>query len=74
MNLVEKLREGCVQVSKRWSGDCGELSMVDEAATDKLMQQAADRLEKLENALKRIRDCDWLPEYRLRQEAREALK
>lgn len=59
MSLANKLREGCVQVPKRWSGDCGEYSTVDEVKTDELMQAAADRIDVLMHALKRIADADW---------------
>lgn len=59
MSLVNKLREGCVQVPKRWSGDCGEFSTVDEVKTDELMREAADRIDVLTYALKRIADADW---------------
>lgn len=46
---------------------------------DCLMLDAADRIEKLEGALKRIRDCDWvitLPDRMdaVRAIAREALE
>jgi len=46
--LVERLREGAIQTPRRWSGDCGEMSTVDEIATDELMVKAADEIEQLE--------------------------
>ena len=58
MSLIEQLMRGCVYTPKRWSGDCGEMSSVDESKTDELLEQAAQRLSELETALKRIRDCD----------------
>lgn len=61
MSLVNKLREGCVQVPKRWSGDCGEFSTVDEIKTDELMREAADKIEMLTFALESIRDTEWPP-------------
>ena len=60
VSLVNKLREGCVQVPKRWSGDCGEFSTVDEVKTDELMREAAEKIEVLTYALERIRDIEWL--------------
>lgn len=79
MNLIDDLENGCVYRPKRWSGDCGEFSRVDEDATDKLLWQAAKRIKTLEDALERIRDCDWvitLPDRMdaVRQIAREALE
>lgn len=59
MSLVNKLREGCVQVPKRWSGDCGEFSTVDEVKTDELMREAADKIDVLTYALMRIADANW---------------
>ena len=73
VSLVNKLRNGCVQVPKRWSGDCGKFSTVDEVKTDKLMREAADRIELLASelkdeqkriemltfALERIANADW---------------
>lgn len=64
MNLIQKLR------STAKMGVCDE---------DCLMLDAADRLEKLQAALERIRDCDWvitLPDRMdaVRQIAREALE
>ena len=78
MNLITRLLSGCVYVPKRWSGDCGEMSPVDEAKTDKLLVEAAARIQRLEAALKRLRDCDWvisLPDRMdaVRDIAREAL-
>ena len=46
MSLSDDLREAC-----RNGGVCDE---------DCLVLEAADRIEKLEEALKRIRDCDWV--------------
>lgn len=79
MSLVNKLREGCVQMPKRWSGDCGEFSIVDEVKTDELMREAANRIEMLTYGLERIRDCDFvitLPDRMdaVRAIAREALQ
>jgi hypothetical protein len=56
--MINELYDGCVQLRRRWTGDVGEFSLVDEAATDKLMREAAQRIEKLEAALQRIRDHD----------------
>lgn len=78
MSLVNKLREGCVQMPKRWSGDCGEFSTVDEVKTDELMREAANRIEMLTFALERIRDIDWLQYSNridaIQQFAKEALQ
>jgi len=60
MSLIERLIEGCVYACQRWSGDCGEMSLIDETKTDELLIEAADRIRKLEAALKRLRDCDWV--------------
>lgn len=57
MSLIDDLKNGCVYHPKRWSGDCGELSSVDEEATDELLRVAAKRIKELEAALERIRDC-----------------
>jgi hypothetical protein len=46
VSLSDDLREAC-----RNGGVCDE---------DCLVLEAADRIEKLEEALKRIRDCDWV--------------
>jgi hypothetical protein len=78
MSLIERLIEGCVYACQRWSGDCGEMSLIDETKTDELLIEAADRIQKLEAALKRLRDCDWVitPHDRMdavRAIAREAL-
>lgn len=59
MSLIERLKEGCAWHPKRWSGDCGEYSRVDELETDKLLLSAAERIEKLENALRRISSVDF---------------
>ena len=64
MNLVQQLRE------------TAEMGVSDE---DCLMLEAADQIEKLREALKRIRDCDFvitLPDRMdaVRQIAREALE
>lgn len=48
--LIERIKEGCVYAPKRWSGDCGEMSTVDEVATDALLQEASVEL----NALRKI--------------------
>lgn len=78
MSLVNKLREGCVQVPKRWSGDCNDFSTVDEVKTDELMREAANRIEMLTFALERIRDIDWLQYSNridaIQQFAKEALQ
>jgi len=78
MGLIEKLKAGCVQARKRWSGDCGEVSLVDEQQTDALLMEAAERIEALETALQRIYDCKWptmadRPEW-MREIAKNALK
>lgn len=49
--MIQKLLDGCIQSRKRWTGDVGEYSLVDEVATDELMREAAAHIEKLENAL-----------------------
>jgi hypothetical protein len=76
--MINELHDGCVQLRRRWTGDVGEFSLVDEAATDKLMQKAAQRIEKLEAALERIRDNEWVqlggPPTWLSEIAEEALK
>lgn len=64
MNLVQQLR------------DIAEMGVSDE---DCLMLEAADQIEKLREALQRIRDCDFvitLPDRMdaVRQIAREALE
>lgn len=65
MSLSDDLREAC-----RNGGVCDE---------DCLVLEAADRIDKLEEAFKRIRDCDWvitLPDRMdaVREIAREALE
>lgn len=45
--LVERLREGCIINPKRWSGDPGEPSPVNESATEELLMEAADEIERL---------------------------
>jgi hypothetical protein len=76
--MINQLYDGCVQFRKRWTGDVGEFSLVDEAATDKLMREAAQRIEKLQTALEQIRDNDWVqlggPPKWLSKIAEEALK
>ena len=52
---TDELRAGCIQSPKRWSGDCGEHSRVDESATDKLMIQAADEIDRLREIAHRAR-------------------
>lgn len=79
MSLIDDLENGCVYHPKRWSGDCGEMSSVDEERTDALLLQAAKRIKKLEAALERLRDCDWVITLSdrmdaVRQIAREALE
>ena len=77
--LIDRLKDGAPFMPKRWSGDCGEMSRVDEAATDQLLLEAAREIIKLTAALQRIADCDWvitLPDRMdaVREIAREALK
>lgn len=65
VSLSDDLREAC-----RNGGVCDE---------DCLVLEAADRIDKLEEAFKRIRDCDWvitLPDRMdaVREIAREALE
>jgi len=36
------------------------MSPIDEIQTDALLVEAAARIQQLEDALKRIRDCDWV--------------
>lgn len=75
MSLIDDLENGCVYMPKRWSGDCGEFSRVDEDATDKLLWQAAERIKTLQTALERIAGCDWTTlDMDLRNIAREALE
>ncbi len=48
--LIQKLREGCVVLPKRFSGDThrdNATGYVDEAATNELMAAAADEIERL---------------------------
>jgi hypothetical protein len=52
MNLVDRLKEGAVQTKKRWTGDVGEFSLVDEVATDNLLREAARHIESLTEVLK----------------------
>lgn len=59
MSVIARLMEGCVYRQQRWSGDCGEMSLVDEDKTDELIFDATNRLFKLQAALERIRDCGW---------------
>ena len=47
VDLADQLFNGCIIAKKRWSGDCGEMSRVDENATDKLMVAAAAELRSL---------------------------
>lgn len=58
-DLIFRLKEGTPYAAKRWSGDCGEMSLIDEAATDQLLLEAAQELIRLRAALQRIADCDW---------------
>ena len=79
MNLPDRLRMGCIYIPKRWSGDCGEMSPVDEYKTHDLLVEAAERIEKLEGALQRIRDCKDCPSLSsyanwMIETAREALE
>lgn len=68
VSLSDELRQAF-----RMGGICDE---------DFLLLEAADRVDKLEEALKRIRDCDWpgpIPlvpsrDYWMQQIAREALE
>lgn len=50
---TEDLRNGCVYHAKRWSGDThADLGgTIDEAATDALMAQAADEIDRLRREL-----------------------
>jgi hypothetical protein len=59
MSLIDDLENGCVYIPKRWSGDCGEFSRVDEGLTDTLLLLAAERIKALEAALQKIVKCDW---------------
>jgi hypothetical protein len=59
MKLIDDLENGCVYIPKRWSGDCGEFSRVDEGLTDTLLLLAAERIKALEAALQKIVKCDW---------------
>lgn len=46
-DLIERLRNGCVNHPRRWSGDTHDDlgGSVDETATDAVMREAADALE-----------------------------
>ena len=55
MSLVEKLKSGCIQAQKRWSGDCGEMSLVDEHKTDAVMAEAAKKIEELQKTIDALR-------------------
>lgn len=55
MSLVEKLKSGCIQEQKRWSGDCGEMSLVDEHKTDAVMAEAAKKIEELQKTIHTLR-------------------
>lgn len=50
-DLVKRLREGCVCHEKRWFGDTHDDlgGTINEAATDALLDEAADRIEALES-------------------------
>jgi hypothetical protein len=54
--LLQQLQEGCVQMRKRWSGDCGEMSTVDEAATDNLLQKAAAEIVRLQKKIESLKN------------------
>lgn len=56
--LINKLREGVVEHPRRWSGDChSDLGgSADYEATGRLMDRAADEIERLRAALIRIQD------------------
>ena len=56
MNLIERLMEGCVYRS----GGREEMSPVHEDKTDELIFDATNRILKLEAALQRIRDCEFV--------------
>lgn len=51
-DLIERLRNGCVNHPRRWSGDThADLGgSVDEPATDAVMAEAADAIESLSTA------------------------
>jgi hypothetical protein len=36
------------------------MSLIDEIKTDELLVEAVARIQRLEAALKRLRDCDWV--------------
>ena len=57
-DLIQRLREGYIVKPKRWSGDTHSDSAtgeVDAEATDALMVEAADEIERLQATV------DWLP-------------
>lgn len=56
-SLVERLREGCILNQKRWSG---EPTPVNEEATDQLLREAADEIERLRADLNRF--SEWAEE------------
>lgn len=51
-DLIERLRNGCVNHPRRWSGDTHDDlgGSVDEPATNAVMAEAADALESLHNS------------------------
>jgi hypothetical protein len=56
-DLIKQLRDGCINHPKRWSGDtCNDLGgIVDEIASDELMSQAADEIQRLQTDLEKIK-------------------
>lgn len=55
-DLIERLRYGCVYRPRRWSGDTHtDLGgTINEDATDAVMAEAADEIERLEEAARRL--------------------
>lgn len=56
MTLQERLRQGCIEHRRRWSGDTHDDlgGSVDTTATDALMTEAAAELDRLETLVARL--------------------
>ena len=53
-DLVDRLKEGAPYLARNWSYDSGEMSRVDEAATDELLMEAAREITRLQATLQRV--------------------